>query len=111
MAVGRLLHGDGTVQGLDRRREGGHEPVAGVLDLLPLVGRQCFPQVGEVGAPQPVVGNVAEPGHQLGRPHEIGEEHRRRPAGTIFGIHGWRGPSPLAVSQVTTFVVKVGIDS
>src|SRR5206468_11619159 len=49
VAVGGLLHGHRAAQRVDDRPEGGHEPVAGVLDLLPAMTADRPSQGGEVG--------------------------------------------------------------
>jgi hypothetical protein len=83
VTVGGLLSGHRGGEGVDGGDEGGQDAVPGVLDLLPAGGGHRLPHPGEVLPPEPVEGDVAEAGHELGRTHEIGEQHRGRPAGAV----------------------------
>ena len=76
-AVDRLLGGAGRGHPVAHGQERRHEAVAGALHDGAVVGVHNRAERGVVGAAG-VVEGVAVGDRQLGRPHEVREEHRRR---------------------------------
>ena len=92
-----LLHPDRAGDRRADARERDHQPVAEALDLLPAGLFERLAQQREVRAPQPVGALAAQPGRQLGRAHEIGEQQGDGPA----LAHGL--PSPDEVRKARTY--------
>jgi hypothetical protein len=91
LPIGCLLHRHCRRDRRHRRRERGQQAVTRVLDLGPALGRDRVPQQLEVGRPHPVEGGVAHPGHELGRPDQVCEQHRRGAAGQTLPGHARNG--------------------
>ena len=92
-----LLHGHRAAESAHRAREGDHEPVAEILDLLAAVGGHGRAQDAEVGSAQGFPLVVAHAGQQLRRPDEVGEEQRDH--------------SPLAHSRHSCQSITNGVDA
>ena len=75
-----LLHADRAGDRRADARERDHQPVAQALDLLAAGLFERLAQQREVRPPQPVGALAAQPGRQLGRAHEIGEQQGDGPA-------------------------------
>src|SRR4029453_1405478 len=69
------LDGDGAIEGAAGGGEGGHDAVAGVLDLAAAVGLERVADDGVVGAEDILGGGVAEAAGKVGRAFYIGEEN------------------------------------
>lgn len=80
LTVDALLHrhgaGDSTRGGAEHRQD----PVTERLDLLAPTPGQCLAEDREVASAQLIESVLPQPGKQIRRPHQVGEQDRCRPA-------------------------------
>lgn len=97
LLLGGLLQGNATgncIGGAGKRQ---HQPVAGRLDLRPVVRGDDGAAGGEVRLPQDLVAVVTQPTGQLRGPDEITEQHR-----DCFGTRHKRVCDVIAVLPCNT---------
>jgi hypothetical protein len=84
--VHRLLHRDGTADGIHRAGKGHHEAVTEILHFLPAARGHRVAQQPKVGAPHLLRRIVTQPLEQLGRVDEVGEEQRHSGGGRCHWV-------------------------